>query len=111
LLVIESLRFKTASTIKIHKLGNLAASLKTLRTKALTVAKEVAKALPELAVAADSAEQRKSFTDEATAILDSKVEHDFILDVAKKVGDSRSKVLKGFGTGLEKVCKTYNNAS
>lgn len=37
------------------------------------------------------------------------LDHDFMLDVAKKVTDSRKKVIEGVAKGMIKLCSNYNN--
>lgn len=37
----------------------------------------------------------------------SQIDHDFILDVAKRVTDARKKVTEGVGKGLAGRCSTY----
>lgn len=51
-------------------------------------------------------ETRTAFV-EACSSLQSYIEHDFILDVAKKVTDARKKIMKGVGEGVGKLAGAY----
>jgi N-terminal acetyltransferase B complex non-catalytic subunit len=39
-----------------------------------------------------------------------KINHDFVLNVAKRVTEARKKVQEGLGKGVAKLCTTYLNA-
>ncbi len=36
-----------------------------------------------------------------------KLDHDFVLNVAKKLSDARKKALEGYGKGMSRVCTLY----
>jgi N-terminal acetyltransferase B complex non-catalytic subunit len=57
---------------------------------------------------AGSAERRKSFVESCKPITDFPgLHHDFVLNIAKNVGESRKKVLEGVGKGMVKICTNY----
>jgi N-terminal acetyltransferase B complex non-catalytic subunit len=108
LFAVESHRFKTASVVKIHKLGALVQSLKDIRSKACTVLKTMSSDLLKMGEVAGSAERRKSFVESCKPITDFPgLHHDFVLNIAKNVGESRKKVLEGVGKGMVKICTNY----
>ncbi|OAX41971.1 hypothetical protein K503DRAFT_427433 [Rhizopogon vinicolor AM-OR11-026] len=105
---VETLRFKTASVVKIHKLGALVQSFKDIRSKACAVLKTMSNDLLKVAEVAGSAERRKSFVEACQPVMASpKLHHDFVLNVAKNVGESRKKVLEGVAKGMVKICNNY----
>ncbi|KAG1756688.1 N-acetyltransferase B complex non catalytic subunit-domain-containing protein [Suillus paluster] len=108
LFAVESHRFKTASVVKIHKLGALVQSLKDIRSKASAVLKTMSNDLVKMGEVAGSAERRKSFVEACKPIMEfPKLHHDFVLNIAKNVGESRKKVLEGVGKGMVKICTNY----
>ncbi|KAJ6502477.1 actin cytoskeleton organization protein [Mycena sanguinolenta] len=107
LFVVETLRFKTQSVVKVHKLGALVQQFKPIRTNATTVLREVSSILIKRSEQDATAEQRKSFVDACALTIDLNIDHDFVLGVAKKMTDSRKKVTEGVGKGIARVCTTY----
>ncbi|KAK0463946.1 actin cytoskeleton organization protein [Desarmillaria tabescens] len=109
LFMLETLRFKPASVVKIHKLGNLVASFKTIRTHALAAVRDVSAQLVKMSENEGTIEQRKIIVDSCTEVTISELDHDFVLNVAKKLSDARKKVLEGYGKGMSRVCTLYAN--
>lgn len=104
-IVIESLRWKNPTNVKTHKFGALVQHLKAIRAHAIAALKAMAADLQKFAQEEDVS-QRK-LIQEACAPLP--LDHDFMLDVAKKVTDSRKKVIEGVAKGMIKLCSNYNN--
>ncbi|CAK5277392.1 unnamed protein product [Mycena citricolor] len=107
LFIIETLRFKTASVVKVHKLGLLVQHLKPLRTNAIAVLRQISSSLIKRSEQDGTADKRKIFVDGCASLQADQIDHDFILNVAKKATDSRKKVLDGIGKGIAKICTTY----
>ncbi|KAJ7235444.1 actin cytoskeleton organization protein [Mycena haematopus] len=107
LLVVETLRFKTPSVVKVHKLGALVQQFKPIRTNAIAVLREVSSILIKRSEQDATAEQRKSFVDACSPTIDLNIDHDFVLGVMKKMTDSRKKVTEGVGKGIARVCTSY----
>ncbi|KAG1753404.1 N-acetyltransferase B complex non catalytic subunit-domain-containing protein [Suillus lakei] len=108
LFAVESHRFKTASVVKIYKLGALVQSLKDIRSKASTVLKTMSNDLLKMGEVAGSAERRKTFVESCKPIINfPSLHHDFVLNIAKNVCESRKKVLEGVGKGMIKICTNY----
>jgi len=103
LFTIETMRFKSSAVVKIHKLGNLVSQFKDVRLKASCVLKEMSAALIKIGEAGGSLEHRRAFVQACTAVTIEQITHDFVLNVAKSVTDSRKKVLEGVGKGLAKL--------
>jgi len=81
-------------------------SIKTLREKALITLRSMSRQLISLAEDGSGVEGRRVFMEECKPIRQIKeIDHDYVLDVAKKVTDARKKVREGLGKGLEKICK------
>ncbi|KIK57739.1 hypothetical protein GYMLUDRAFT_45908 [Collybiopsis luxurians FD-317 M1] len=106
LFVIETLRFKAASVVKIHKLGNLVAKFKPIRAVAVTVLKDIAASLESLSAQEGTSDKRREFVD-MCGLESSEIDHDFIMNIAKKVTDSRKKVEEGVAKGMLKLCSSY----
>ncbi|KAJ6596969.1 actin cytoskeleton organization protein [Mycena vulgaris] len=106
--VVETLRFKTPSVVKVHKLGALVQQFKPIRANALTVLREVSSSLIKRSEQDATADQRKHFVDSCSAITALNIDHDFVLGVAKKLTDARKKVTEGVGKGIARVCTSYN---
>ncbi|KZP19497.1 hypothetical protein FIBSPDRAFT_920120 [Athelia psychrophila] len=105
---IETLRFKPAAIAKVHKLGPLVQRFKTMRAQAAEILREMSTELLKISENAGGIEARKVFVDACEPITDSElIDHDFVLEVAKKVTDARKKVHEGIGKGLAKICTTY----
>ncbi|KAF9265486.1 actin cytoskeleton organization protein [Marasmius fiardii PR-910] len=107
LFAVVTLRFKTQSVVKINKLGGLVSKFKPVRTAALSVAKEASSDMIIRSAKESTQESRKTLIDNSS--LDSLIDHDFILNLAKKVGDARKKVSEGVGKGLARLCTVYNS--
>ncbi|KAF7778669.1 hypothetical protein Agabi119p4_3014 [Agaricus bisporus var. burnettii] len=107
ILVVESLRFKNQTVVKQNKLGNLAASIKSIRTNAIANLKEISTGLIKRSESECTAESRKAFVEECSMVIDAGIDHDFVLGVAKKGLDARKKVLEGFGKGIARICTNY----
>ncbi|KAL0581537.1 mitochondrial distribution and morphology [Marasmius crinis-equi] len=109
LFAVATLRFKTPSVVKINKLGNLVTKFKPIRTVAVSVAKDVSTDLVERSAKESTQESRKTLIDNSSLNASQLVDHDFILNVAKKVGDARKKVSEGVGKGLARLCTVYDS--
>ncbi|KAJ7449885.1 actin cytoskeleton organization protein [Mycena latifolia] len=108
LFVVETLRFKTPSVVKVHKLGALVQQFKPIRANALAVLREVSSSLIKRSEQDATADQRKYFVESCSAITALNIHHDFVLGVAKKLTDSRKKVTEGVGKGMARVCTSYH---
>ncbi|KAJ7774915.1 actin cytoskeleton organization protein [Mycena metata] len=108
LFVVETLRFKTPSVVKVHKLGALVQQFKPIRTNALAVLREVSSTLVKRSERDATAEQRKLFVDACSPITALNIDHDFVLGVAKKMTDARKKVTEGVGKGITRLCTSYH---
>jgi len=105
LFTIETLRFKPASVVKMYKLGALATSCKAIRTKAVAVLKDMSTELSKLSEKEGTSDQRKAFVQECQVVQDDEqIAHDFVLNVAKRVTDSRKKVEEGIAKSILKIC-------
>ncbi|KAF8910991.1 actin cytoskeleton organization protein [Gymnopilus junonius] len=107
LLVTETLRFKNPSVVKIHKLGNLVTNFKTLRSDALSALAEISSTLIKRGESDGSSDSRHLCMDHCSSDLSSNIDHDFIVTCAKKICDSRKKVLDGVGKGIDRLRTTY----
>ncbi|RDB21137.1 N-alpha-acetyltransferase 25, NatB auxiliary subunit [Hypsizygus marmoreus] len=107
LFTVETLRFKSASVVKVNKLGALVASFKTIRSNAIAVLREISADLVKQSEAEGTADKRKAFVDGCTIVINTDIDHDFALNTAKKVTDARKKVLEGVGKGVGRVCTAY----
>ncbi|KDR81676.1 hypothetical protein GALMADRAFT_58678 [Galerina marginata CBS 339.88] len=96
LLVTETLRFKSPSVVKANKLSALVANFKGLRTNAQSALGDISAVLMKRGEGNGSADSRRVCID-----------HDFIFTCAKKICDSRSKVLEGVGKGINRLRTTY----
>ncbi|KAF8559771.1 actin cytoskeleton organization protein [Imleria badia] len=103
LFTIETMRFKSPAVIKIHKLGNLVSQFKDVRLRASCVLKEMSAALIKVGEVEGSVDQRRAFVQACTAVTIKQITHDFVLNIAKSVTDSRKKVLEGVGKGMAKL--------
>ncbi|KAJ8078904.1 mitochondrial distribution and morphology [Marasmius tenuissimus] len=128
LFAVATLRFKTPSVVKINKFGNasnlrtclaciqsdcsglqLVSQFKPIRTEALSAAKDVSTALVARSATESTQESRKTLVDNSTLNTSQLIDHDFILNIAKKVGDARKKVSEGVGKGLARLCTVYDS--
>jgi len=108
LFAVAICRFKSAAVLKANKLSALAQSFKTIRNKATSVLKSMSEELSKLGAQEGTSENRKRFV-EACKLLEElpELEHDFVMDVAKKVTDSRKRILDGLGKGTAKLCSRF----
>jgi len=108
LFTIETLRFKNASVVKVHKLGSLVQTFKPIRAKAIAVLGEMSTELVKLGESEGTSDKRRAFVDGCKPLQAiSEFDHDFILDVGKKVTDARKKVIEGIGKGIKRVCVNH----
>nr|VWO98683.1 MAPKK kinase Kpp4 [Ganoderma boninense] len=108
LFVIETTRFKASPVIKQNKFGGLTQYIKDIRTKSTALLTQISSAVISRAEAQATAESRKVFTDACKPITrESELDHDFVLDVAKKVTEARKQILEGVGKGMGKVMKNH----
>ncbi|KAH9854239.1 N-acetyltransferase B complex non catalytic subunit-domain-containing protein [Lenzites betulinus] len=108
LFVVETTRFKTPSVIKVNKLGPLAQHIKEIRAKAAAVLSEISSALISHAEQEATAERRKEIVAACKPIIDEAgLDHDFVLNIAKKITESRKLIAEGVGKGIVRVCKTH----
>ncbi|TFY72671.1 hypothetical protein EVG20_g343 [Dentipellis fragilis] len=106
---LSTLRFKNATVVKVNRLGALVQSFKPIRAKGIEVLKEIAAELVKIAEQEITAEKRKAFVQNCKVLeATSEIDHDYILDVAKKTTDGRKKVLEGVGKGIKRI---YTNHS
>ncbi|KAI0362109.1 actin cytoskeleton organization protein [Trametes cingulata] len=108
LFVIETTRFKTPSVIKVNKFGALAQHIKEIRAKASGILSEISGALVSYAEREATAERRKEVLEACKPIIhESGLDHDFVLNVAKKITDARKQIADGVGKGMVRVTKTH----
>ncbi|EGN93256.1 hypothetical protein SERLA73DRAFT_172175 [Serpula lacrymans var. lacrymans S7.3] len=102
-----TLRFRSAPLVKIHKLGALVQMFNEIRTKAICVLRDMQSHLAQVSEGENTVESRKQFLD---LPVSSKLDHDFVINIAKKIRESRKKTLEGAGKGMLKICSTYEHA-
>ncbi|KAI0748133.1 N-acetyltransferase B complex non catalytic subunit-domain-containing protein [Daedaleopsis nitida] len=108
LLAIETTRFKLPSVVKQNKLSGLSQHLKDIRSKSVAVLAEVSTALISRSEAEASADARKAIVDACKPIIhESGLDHDFVLNVAKRITDARKQIYEGLGKGMTKLVKTH----
>ncbi|KAF9227685.1 hypothetical protein BS17DRAFT_774157 [Gyrodon lividus] len=107
LFAVETMRFKSPALVKIHKLGHLVSQFKDVRSKASCVLKEMSAELIKFGEVEGTPERRKAFVQACTPVTVDQISHDFVLNVAKSVTDSRKKVLEGVGKGMVKLNTTH----
>ncbi|KIY43365.1 actin cytoskeleton organization protein [Fistulina hepatica ATCC 64428] len=108
LFIVETSRFKNNSVVKIHKLGALVQSFKTIRTNAIAALRVIAESLVKWGQEEATAEARSAFVDASVSLMYVvQLDHDFVLGVAKKTTDARKKMIEGFGKGMQRICTTY----
>jgi len=111
LFAIETLRFKPASIVKVHKLGALVQNFKGIRVKATEVLREMSAELTKIGEREGTAERRQAVVEACTPVMGcTEIDHDFILSIAKRVTDARKKVYEGIARGVTKLCTTYASA-
>lgn len=105
---MDTARFKPASIVKVHKLGPLVQGFKDIRSKATDLLKRMSSTLVSVAEKEATIEGRKVFVDGCKPLWESSaIDHDFVLNIAKKVTDSRKLILDGVGKGISRVCKNH----
>ncbi|KAF9013886.1 actin cytoskeleton organization protein [Cyathus striatus] len=110
LFIVETMRFKSPSVVKANKLGALVTSCKSVRVHALSILKEIATALIKRADSEGTVDKRKAFVEACSVISSSKpIDHDYVLNVAKRVTDARKKVLECIGKGISKISTSYSS--
>jgi len=107
LFTVETLRFKSASVVKVNKLGGLVASFKCIRSNAVSVLRDITAELLRRSEAAGTPESRKAFTEACGIVTKSGIDPDFTLGIAKKVTDARKNVLEGVSKGLGRLSSAY----
>ncbi|KIJ16949.1 hypothetical protein PAXINDRAFT_168389 [Paxillus involutus ATCC 200175] len=110
LFAIETMRFKSPALVKIHKLGHLVSQFKNVRSKATCVLKEMSAELIKFGEAEGTSERRLAFVKACTPVTVDQISHEFVLNVAKSVTDSRKKVLEGVGKGMVKLNATHGQS-
>ncbi|TFY83713.1 hypothetical protein EWM64_g296 [Hericium alpestre] len=110
LFVLSTVRFKNASVVKVNKTRNgmfvllalkympnsrsmqLIQNFKPIRAKGLAVLKEVGAALVKVGESEGTADKRKAFVADCKALaISPEINHDYILEMAKKFTDGRKK--------------------
>jgi len=109
LFVVESMRFKSASVVKVNKLGALVPTFKCIRTNAINTLREISSEVSKRAESETSAERRKVMADSCSSLVTMGIDQDFVVSVIKKVADARRKVLEGVGKGIGRICATYTH--
>ncbi|RXW20882.1 hypothetical protein EST38_g4951 [Candolleomyces aberdarensis] len=107
LFTVETTRFKSASVVKINKLGALVANFKPIREEAVSVLKHIAAELLTVANAQGPVEGRQSAANVSASVSSTQIEADFVNGVSKKIVDSRKKVVEGISKGISKIVSTY----
>ncbi|KAI0670373.1 actin cytoskeleton organization protein [Trametes maxima] len=108
LFVIETTRFKAPSVVKQNKLGALSHHIKEIRAKATTTLADFSASLLSYAEREATAERRKEVVEACRPIIHaSGLDHDYVLNVAKKITDARKQIVDGVGKGLVRVTKTH----
>lgn len=110
LLAVETLRFKTPSVVKIHKLGNLVCMIKDIRQKANSIMKDMSFELLKLAEAENTGDRRSALAEACACVAVGQIDHDFILNVVRNVMDSQKKVLEGVAKGMAKLHNTHSQS-
>ncbi|KAI5121380.1 hypothetical protein M0805_001193 [Coniferiporia weirii] len=107
MLALVSMRFKAPAVVKANKFGALTSNLRTLRQKAAVVLKEIAAELSKRGAQESTSEKRRAFVDACKPIQEfSEFENDPLMDIAKRVGDARKRVIEGVGKGISKIATT-----
>ncbi|KAF9484719.1 hypothetical protein BDN70DRAFT_825243 [Pholiota conissans] len=107
LFIIETFRFKNPAIVKANKFSNLVASFKSLRSDALATLRDISAGLIKRGATDGSSESRTACVEVCSSTLLPQIDRDFVFIQAKKITDSRRKVLDGVGKGLAKICSTY----
>ncbi|KAF8238594.1 actin cytoskeleton organization protein [Tricholoma matsutake] len=107
LFVVETMRFKAASVVKVNKLGALVSNFKSLRTNAVDALREISSELVKRAEGEVSADVRKVLADSCGSLVMMGIDQDFVTRVTKRVVDARRKVVEGVGKGIGRICTTH----
>ncbi|PFH54291.1 hypothetical protein AMATHDRAFT_38233 [Amanita thiersii Skay4041] len=107
LFIVETVRFKTPSVVKVNKLGPLVTSFKSIRIEAVAILKEMATLLVKLGDQVNTTETRKTFVDACAPLIELGMNQDVIVATGRKVAESRKKVLESVGKGMTKICTNY----
>jgi len=108
LFIVETLRFKSPSVVKVNKLGPLAANFKTVKTEALALLKDISASLIEKSERCNGVESRKVFASACSQLTDlEEIDQEFVQSVGRKVCESQKKVLEAVGKGMAKICTIY----
>ncbi|KAG6336410.1 hypothetical protein ID866_2683 [Astraeus odoratus] len=110
LLAVETLRFKTPSVVKIHKLGNLATMIKDIRQRVNSIVKEMSSELLKVGEAEGTVDRRSAFVQACVPVTLGQIDHDFVLNIAKNVTDARKKVVEGVAKGMAKLHSTHSQS-
>ncbi|KAI0810968.1 N-acetyltransferase B complex non catalytic subunit-domain-containing protein [Irpex lacteus] len=101
-------RFKPSAVVKTHKLSQLVQSIKDIRTNAVEVLNYLSAELKKTAETQADSAARSAIIDACKDLEDStKLDHDSIVNIAKRVADSRKAVFEGISSGSAKIAKTY----
>ncbi|KLO04672.1 actin cytoskeleton organization protein [Schizopora paradoxa] len=104
LVALSAHRFKSSAVVRSNKFGLLTQGLKTIRTNASAVLKDMSEKIAKIGVDENTMERRKVMVDACSPISNiPEFDHDFIVTTMRGITDSRKKVLEGFGKGLAKV--------
>jgi N-terminal acetyltransferase B complex non-catalytic subunit len=107
ILVVETLRFKSPSIVKINKFGPLVTKFKELRSDALSTLKDVATQLVKRGEYYGTVESRKALAVGRSPMLEQQIDQDFRTTQVKKINDARKKVLEGVGKGMLRIAMAY----
>ncbi|KIM49319.1 hypothetical protein M413DRAFT_438506 [Hebeloma cylindrosporum] len=107
LFLVETLRFKSPSVVKINKLSSLVATFNCLRAAAISALKDISAILIKRGESDGSSESLSTCAKIGDSTFASQIDHDFVFIHAKRVADSRRKVLEGVGKGIARICMTY----
>jgi N-terminal acetyltransferase B complex non-catalytic subunit len=95
-----------------------------LRASAVDTVGEIGSQLIKISELEGTTDKRKQFVEYCKALqthsevsficafetmpcsLATKITHEYVLDMAKKLTDSQKKVMEGVGKGIERICKT-----
>ncbi|KAF8505036.1 N-acetyltransferase B complex non catalytic subunit-domain-containing protein, partial [Hysterangium stoloniferum] len=106
---IQTLRFKSGSRRRADPwpVIQLPLALKSLRTSACASLKTISETLHKLGEREGSVEKRRSIISSAEKAIPG-VDHDFALDIAKKITDARKRICDGVAKGIIKVSTTHS---
>jgi len=109
LFTIQTTRFKSASVVKINKLGVLVQSIKDVRAKAVDAVRNISAEMTKVGEALGTAECKDGFIQACHSLAGlPQIGPKAVASDAKKFVDERKKALDEFAKGMLKVAK--NNA-